>query len=349
MGNSTSSNSKQMEEVKKMDEVKETKEIVEKIDSNNDFKSNEALKKIMPKEETNKKPKDEQDTSDILAGITEIEEKKAVMIPDEQKGGSKKKIPLLGGFKNNLNLSETSDNILYELKNKTGRKRYTKYDLFKILRDLDIDTDVENQKGGGDDSDNNTSLDDNKSMEHIKNIILNELETLKNNKSNQLGGNSCGCSGDKKNSYKSNIKFNMNNIIVDDDENKQLGGTVIIDASSSSTTTDDSESSSSEFGKQKVKKTKGKKYPKKIEYESESEDSKFFIETSESRQEHDRHYSDEKSSNGDTDEKMKENSETDKIKQESESEEGLSIFPFNSSDVKSSVSIKNYRMLRRKI
>jgi hypothetical protein len=29
--------------------------------------------------------------------------------------------------------------------------------------------------------------------------------------------------------------------------------------------------------------------------------------------------------------------------------EGLSIFPFNSSDVKSSLSIKNYRMLRRKI
>ena len=29
--------------------------------------------------------------------------------------------------------------------------------------------------------------------------------------------------------------------------------------------------------------------------------------------------------------------------------EGLSIFPFNSSDVKSSLSVKNYRMLRRKI
>ena len=33
----------------------------------------------------------------------------------------------------------------------------------------------------------------------------------------------------------------------------------------------------------------------------------------------------------------------------SNSEEGLSIFPFNSSDIKSSISAKNYKMLRRRV
>ena len=337
---------------------------------------NKNLQKIMPKQEDN-------DTTDILESlnITELkkpeeneninkpeEEVKNINKPNEpqkqeneqkepkepeklekEQLGGKKRIPLLGGF--GVNLSETSDMVFSGLENKTGRKRYTKYDLFKILRNLDLDTE-DNQKGGGDDdvSDVKSSSNDEKSMEHIKNIILKELETLKTNKSQQLGGSGCGCNGieDKKNSRKLSSKLNLNNIIIDDDnKNKQLGGTVIIDASSSSTTSDDSESSSSEFGKVKAKKSKkskksksSKKYQREETENSES-DSHFFIDTSESGFGDDK----EQTSNGESDEK----SVSDKRKDETDSEEGLSIFPFNSSDVKSSVSIKNYRMLRRKI
>ena len=231
------------------------------------------------------------------------------------------------------------------LENKTGRKRYTKYDLFKILRNLDLDTE-DNQKGGGDDdvSDVKSSSNDEKSMEHIKNIILKELETLKTNKSQQLGGSGCSCNGteDKKNSRKLSSKLNFNNIIIDDDDkNKQLGGTIIIDASSSSTTSDDSESSSSEFGKVKAKKSKSSKKNQREETENSESDSHFIIDTTESGLGDDK----EQTSNGESDEK----SVSDKKKDKTDSEEGLSIFPFNSSDIKSSVSIKNYRMLRRKI
>lgn len=360
MGNSTST-SKQEE--KKQEEIIETKNVAN-IPTNEPSETNKNLEKIMPKEE--KKP--EEDTTDILAGITEIEEKRAQaqeQNPEEQKGGSKKPIPMLGGFKVNANLSETSDNIFNGLENKTGRKRYTKYDLFKILRDLDVDTEAPQQGGNPDgnpdgDNDDKSSLNDDKSMEHIKNIILKELETLKTNKSQQLGGSGCGCesSGDKKNSRKSSSKssskLNLNNVVIDDIE-KQTGGTIIIDASSSSTTSDDSESSSSELGKaKKSKSSKSSKSSKKSKYSSKSKkiqkqestdsDSHFQIDTSESE------FGDgkEQTSNGESDEK----SESEKRKpkeEETDSEEGLSIFPFNSSDVKSSQSIKNYRMLRRKI
>ena len=64
-------------------------------------------------------------------------------------------------------------NILGGMNNK---KRYTKYDLFKILKEIDSDF----QKGGEDNDElEDTTLNDEKSMEHIKNIILKELETLK--------------------------------------------------------------------------------------------------------------------------------------------------------------------------
>lgn len=285
-------------------------------------------------EKNNKNEFTDEDTDDIiktLDGITEIEEKKQVM--ETQTGGRKKRkskkstngkksFPIIGGA--NINLSESSENALYPLENKSGRKRYTKYDLFKILRDLDIETEVPQHGGLGDnvETEDNTSLNDDKSMSHIKDIILKELETLKANKSHQLGGNGCGCESNKNEKF--STKLNLNNVVCSDMEEPIVGGTIIIDASSSSTTTDDSETSSSELGKKKSKskKSKGKKSLKRTD--TESEDSKFHFDTSESGHE------DNQTSN-------------------EESEEGLSIFPFNSSDVKSTQSIKNYRMLRRKI
>jgi len=354
MGNSTSTSKQE----KKQEEIIESKNEVN-TPTNETTEPNKNLEKIMLKNRSNEKLKEEQDTTDILAGITEIEEKKA----EKQKGGSKKKIPMLGGFKVNANLSETSDDIFNGLENKTGRKRYTKYDLFKILRDLDVDTEVPQQGGNLDGNSDDNSVDksagnsdDDKSMEHIKNIILKELEILKTNKSQQLGGCGCDGSGDKKNSHKLSSKLNLNYDVVDDSETKQLGGTVIIDASSSSTTSDDSESSSTELGKaikskssklsksSKKSKSKHSSKSKKIQkQESESSDSNFHIDTSESE------FGDEKeqTSNGESDEKSE--SEKRKSKEETDNEEGLTIFPYNSSEVKSSLSTKNYRMLRRKM
>lgn len=333
MGNSTSTS----KEEKKQEEIIDTKK---NIDSqmNEQLELNKNLEKIMPKEEDN-------DTSEILESLDITEFKKPEEIEPEKKEqvGGKKSIPLLGGF--GVNLSETSDDVFGGLENKSGRKRYTKYDLFKILKDLDIDTEGPQQGGGSDESDVKSSSNDEKSMEHIKNIILKELETLKTNKSQQLGGSGCDCNNSRhKNTRKLSSKLNLNNIIIDDENDKQLGGTVIIDASSSSTTSNDSESSSSELGYGKTKKSK-KSSKKNQRQESSDSDSHFHIDTSESG------LSDrgEQTSNGESEKSEKSSEVKRKKKDETDSEEGLSIFPFNSSDVKSSVSIKNYRMLRRKI
>lgn len=355
MGNSTSTSKEKKQE-----------EIIVDERTNEQLELNKNLEKIMPKGE------EDNDTTDIINNLESLEitefkkpeekEPEETQPDEKEQVGGKKSIPLLGGF--DVNLSETSDNGMGGLENKTGRKRYTKYDLFKILRDLDVDTEVQQQGGNGngngnvgdDETDVKSSSNDEKSMEHIKNIILKELETLKTSKSKQLGGSGCGCdsSGDKnKNTRKVSSKLNLNNIIIDDEDNKQLGGTVIIDASSSSTTTDDdSESSSSELGYGKAKKSKSSKKSKKSKenqrQESDDSDSHFHIDTSESGLIN----KEEQTSNGESDgdkESEKSSEIKKKTKDETDSEEGLSIFPFNSSDVKSSVSIKNYRMLRRKI
>jgi len=308
------------------------------------------INKVMPKEQT---------TSDVVEtlNITEFKES------NEQIGGSKKELPLIRGSNMRSNLSETSENIISKFENKTGRKRYTKYDLFKILKNLDIDT--ENELQGGDIEDDvktESSLNDDESMEHIKKIILKELDTLKNNKSQQLGGTGCGCSGsnDKKTSHKLSSKLNLNNIIIDDKESKQLGGTVIIDGSSSSSDSSvsgsSSSSSSSELGKSNPKsnsKSKSKSKSKSVKKQESSESSIFVIETSESGKEKKSESESESESDSDKDKDKNKNKNKDKDEQEQtsngKSDEGLSIFPFNSSDVKSSLSIKNYRMLRRKI
>ena len=123
-----------------------------------------------------------------------------------------------GGIIDSLNEISNIDSLKLE------NKRYTKYDLFKILKELDS----EYQTGGNDkEATNDSTLNDDKSIEHIKNVILKELETLKNNQTKQVGGVNCDCDNKiKKKSY----KLNLNNIIIDD----QLGGDFIINDSSSS-------------------------------------------------------------------------------------------------------------------
>ena len=323
-----------------------------KQNQNPNQNQNKNLKELLkPKQEQEQK---QDDTSDVVGKITEFEEKEK-KIPPSQTGG-KRQIPMIGGNGTNI----TSD-ISYGLKNSSGRKRYTKYDLFKILKDLDVDTEIQQQ--GGDNNDVNSDVkSDSDNANNIKNIILQELKSLETN--NQTGGLGCGCdeSGEKKNSHKLSSKLNINKIIIEDMEPKQLGGTVIIDDSSSSSNS--SSSSSTELGKsEKIPKSKKSKSKRTIKRETNT-DSHFHIETSESESsfggdskeqtsnsDSDSDSDSEKGKKGKTLKKGKKGKTLKKGKKGkiTDSEEGLSIFPFNSSDVKSSLSVKNYRMLRRKI
>jgi hypothetical protein len=150
----------------------------------------ERIERIMPEKTEENTNVNDTDVNDTIGTVTEVQKKEQNEEnkvneegPVEQVGGFKKQIPLLGGFDIKSYLSESSENFIGGFENRSGRKRYTKYDLFKILRNLDLETETE-QKGGNNDKNVNTesSLNDNESMEHIKNIILKELETLKKNK-----------------------------------------------------------------------------------------------------------------------------------------------------------------------
>ena len=268
------------------------------------------------------------DTDDILESLNITEFK-------QENVDGKKPLPMVGGYGSGDVDTTDMDS------SKLQRKRYTKYDLFKMLKDLDS----EFQTGGndGDDKDE-SSLDDKESMDNIKKVILKELQNLKENKSQQLGGLGCGCdsSGEQKNGLKS--KFSLNNVVVEE----QLGGNIIVDDSSSSTS---SSSSDSEAGKKSKKNYKKEKEDEEDEDKDDDEESsRFFIQTSESDDAG-------MTSNGPNKKTYKKKSNTKSKKQSakksyqnySEDSEGLSIFPFNSSDVKSSQSIQNFRNLRRRI
>ena len=363
---------------------------------------------------------EEDNISDTLKGISELKSK-------TESSSLKKPLPLLedpllGGFDVETKFNSKKHDI--------GKKRYTKYDLFNILKNLDLETEEEGENknknknknmkkygGNPDDSkksdDLSSSLNDAESMEHIKNLILEELNSLKNKSSKQLGGADCGCGKSSKqlggadcgcgkstkSSRKLSSKLNLNNLVVEDSDKDmgQVGGEedsssdsdsdsesesksdskssspesnsntetnadsdtnnegkissteskFIIDnttdtieagkhdsSSSSSSSSDSSSSSSSELGKKKSKKSKKSK---KVNYEAGKKSKKSKKVKGKG-----------KGKNGNRDENENENENTSNGDYESE-QEGLSIFPFNSSDVKSSLSVKNYRMLRRKI
>jgi len=163
------------------------------------------------------------------------------------------------------------------------KKRYTKYDLFQVLRDIDSDF----QKGGGEgdggvSEDNVSSLNDEKSLQHLKNIILNELENLKKSKLSQSGGSGCGCENPKK-------QFSMKHVNIIPNSVQEGGG----DDSSSDELDSSSglESDSSELGKKKKvnkKKVNQKKVNQKftlnddISNSDSDYSSRFIVETSES-------------------------------------------------------------------
>jgi hypothetical protein len=282
----------------------------------------------------------DKDTSEIISSlnITELH--------------AKEPIPLIGG--SNLQQVPITPRT-------AKRNRYSKYDIMKMIRDLDS----EYQAGGGNSSDTDKSEDsDVKATKHIKNIILEEINKLKQTDQAQLTGGGCGCNGNDKYLRKKNTKKN-NGLKVDQTEGKARrfkmngGGDDDEESSSSSSSSFDEE----ESGRRK---RKTKKSSKRRNYNSDNESSEFFIETSQSggeeEEEEVEEETSEKVSNNerrrrrnkkneeDEEEEEEDTNETEENnEEETDTEEGLSIFPFNSSDVKSSVSIKNYKMLRRKI
>jgi len=306
--------------------------------------------------------KDEDNTEDILESLNITEFHVGDFNNNQNHTNTKKQIPLLGG---NLNFQNNNTQIT----NSNQRRRYTKYDLFQMLREMDS----EYQVGGNDDeTKGNEDLSDDQAMEHIRNVILRELENLKTNKAEQLGGD-CGCNGVPKPASK-NQKFLKKNVVISDDNGLVGGNNVMIDSSSSTSSSSASSSSPSsleEYGKGKKKGRKTTKGSKKNKSNKkvnnftneeaivdDSDSSKFFIETSESGNEIKSKKMKKgmkkniplETSNGDKDSSSSDSEDKKKLSDDKEeSEEGLSIFPFNSSDVKSSLSVKNYRMLRRKI
>ena len=207
-----------------------------------------------------------------------------------------------------------------------GKQRYKKYDLSRLIENL------ENKIQDGGNVEDSYTFSDNENMEQLKKVILKELDELKKNK---VGGSNCDC-----NNQKGGELYE-----VDDSTSSSSSSTTL----NSDSTSSSSSSSSDFFAKKRGKKEfhqenksdnkkadkrqnkkadkRQNKKPERKEKIEESDSSKFHFEPSDTTE---------------VSEKL-ENIET------SNSEEGLSIFPFNSSDIKSSISAKNYKMLRRRV
>lgn len=249
-------------------------------------------------------------TSLLPAGTGPVSREEPNMSEIEK--ANKEAIKMNGGFMN--------ENII------TTKDRYSKYNVFATIKEYDNKL----QSGAGIDTLEATTVNpvaDNKSMKHIKDIILEQLKELETNKQN--GSGNCGC--DTTMPSRSNKKGGSKRL-VDDSSTTSSSSSYTSDNSGvpdSSSSTD----SSSEYGvksKSKNNKSKSKAKSKSKNRFIASDSSSFIVNKTES----DNYKNYNNTSNGE--------------ESESGSDAGLSIFPFNSSDVKSSSS-KNMKMFRRKI
>jgi hypothetical protein len=231
----------------------------------------------------------------------------------------------------------------------SNKNRYQQFDIFDMLNKYEQENDM---RGGSVPAPQpvasapKTGVDNtsDEALERVRQTIISKLKDLEVNK---VGGGSCGCE---------------NNVI----SNKSTGGAHMLatgpqkklyrdDSSTSTTTSTSSEStssshtSSSEFGKKKKGSKKSKKTTK---FDIESSSDNFIIDTTESGKES-RDEPDARSRRTRRGRRERRDTNNTSNGEESESaeetEEGLSIFPFNSSDVKSSASSQNFKTLRRKV
>lgn len=257
-------------------------------------------------------------------------------------------LPIIGGnneedkYDNDVDFQLVGGANSNDLRFMARKKRYLRHNIFKILAELDNQQKGGNVEGGEEEKYLSTSSDD-EAIKNIKEIIMREVNKL-NSSATQSGGG-CGC--------------DSNNKDEDESENEQEGGakkrkgkkakkskkqkggdrrrkTKKTDIDSSSSDSSSSEDSSSDDDSEESYNAK-RKTTKKVNLKN-SESSL----NSESDEENDN--SSENSDNSDN------YDNSDNSESEESQKGGLSIFPFNSSEVKSSVSEKkNMRMIRRKI
>jgi hypothetical protein len=210
----------------------------------------------------------------------------------------KEPLPIIGGQYSDFNHYDQDDETEEETLSRNTRfipskNRFNKYDLFKVINELENKKKLNrNLKGGNVEEELTKSLSDNDAMEQVQKIILQELDKVSNR--NMTGGGDCGCNGSKNNlegGKKKSVKKNQ----------KKTKKTL------------SSEDSLSE--KIKLNSSEGSNTETETDSESESESSSSI----------------KQSSNGESE------------------DNGLSIFPMNSSDVNNSSSERNSRMLRRRI
>jgi hypothetical protein len=192
---------------------------------------------------------------------------------------------LYGGNRYNYYDDDDSDNNYRNTKFISSKNRFNKYDLFKVINELENKKKVNrNLRGGNLEEDLSKSISNDDAMEQVQKIILKELDKVSN--TNMTGGGDCGCDGSKNFSggaKKNNAKGKKNN-------KKLFGGSSSEKVKLESTQSEENSSSSSSSSS-----------------------------------------STEETSNGEN------------------REDGLSIFPMNSSDINSSSAEKALRMTRRRI
>lgn len=277
--------------------------------------------------------------------------------------------PVLPNFKqNNIN----GGSIGFE----SPRNRYDQFNVFDIVNNY------EKQMKGGDPTaeqapvvqapvvkvreevvDVATNQTSDEALDRVRNAILERLNDLGKNlnpEMNKVGGGSCGCENRVVNDSKTG---GSTNLLATGPQTKlyQDDSSTSTTTSTSSASTSSSHTSSSEVGRKKnVSKSKSAKRTTKrsTKFDIEESSDSFILDTSETGTEtepelkprgtrnkrvvHD-------TSNGDSSSSSSSSNSNSESKSSDDSEEGLSIFPFNSSDVKSSVSSQNFKTLRRRV
>jgi hypothetical protein len=241
----------------------------------------------------------------------------------------KEQLPILGGTSltkdedldshYNIDFNLIGGGSTNDVRFMSKNRRYLRHNIFKIISQLESSEKF--QQGGNVDEKDLSTSDDDDAIKHIKQIILKEVNKLNSGK--QSGG-ACGCGG---------------NAGSDD---VQEGG-----AKKSKKSKKSGKSKKSQKGGRRGA-PRRKRAAKKDDVSSltDSEDNSDSDSSSSSSSSENSYNSGVKSSFAQSESSL--NSESEESEESGKG--GLSIFPFNSSEVKSTVSEKkNSRMIRRKI
>lgn len=285
---------------------------------------------------------------------------------------NKQPLPIIGG-KNNFKEDE-EQHVDFDLlgggqqndiRFMSKKRRYLRHNIFKILSQLDNVN--KSQKGGNVEEDEkylSTSSDD-EAIKHIKNIILREVNKLNSDSNNQLGGD-CGCDGNKEAPVESDeeqrggAKKKSKKVVKKSKSKsksskskkprKQKGGDRRKKQDTKKDDSTSSSSSSSSSSSEDTEESYNSKNKSSLNQSESSLDVKNKDTTDVTESDESEDVSDSSDNSGSSVEETEDTEETEETESEGSQKGGLSIFPFNSSEIKSTVSEKkNMRMIRRKI